>query len=163
MSEYKITKEQLETAKRFFRDSDVDTLTTVSKKINKEQPNFTAVLLALEKHGLNRIIVEDLLESIFIIYYIQTVLNNKSMPTISTGQIAKNVAWFSQFINYYNQENDNASTDLAQLQFLRDDLVLHFAAETLRNSFADISNISKEVIFAYFALLKGIEIGAEKS
>lgn len=163
MSEYKITTNQLETTKRFFRDSSIETLTTVSRKINREQPNFTAVVLALEKHGLNRIVVEDLLETIFIIYYIQTDLNKKSIPTISSGQVTKNVTWFGQFIEYYNQEKNDIAPDLSQINFLRDEIVLNFAAETLRNLFGDIIKIPKEVIFAYFALLKGIEIGAENS
>jgi len=163
MSEYKITIDQIETAKLFFRDSSIDTLTAVSRKINKEQPNFTAVVLALEKHGLNRIIVEDLLETFFIIYYIQTEFNKKSIPTISSGQLIKNVKWFGQFIEYFNQEKRDIAVDLSQINFLRDEIVLNFAAETLRNLFGDTLKIPKEVIFAYFAVLKGIEIGAEKS
>jgi len=163
MSDYKITGDQLETAKRFFRDSGIDTLTAVSRKINKEQPNFTAVVLALEKLGLSKIVVEDLLETIFIIYYIQTELNKKYIPTISSEQVFKNVIWFGQFIEYYNQEKSDISGDLSQINFLRDEIVLNFTAETLRNLFGDIIKIPKEVIFAYFALLKGIEIGAEMS
>jgi len=163
MSDYKITADQIETSKRFFRDSDIATLTAVSRKFNKEQPNFTAVVLALEKHGINRIIVEDLLESIFIIYYVQTYLNKKSIPTISSGQLAKNVTWFGQFIEYYNQEKIDIAPHLSQLNFLRDEIVLNFAVETLHNLFGEIIKIPREVIFAYFALLKAIEIGAEKS
>lgn len=163
MTDYKITSEQLETAKQFFRKGSIDALTTVSRKINKEQPNFTAVVLALEQHGLIRIIVKDLLESIFTIYYIQTELNKKSISTISSEQVIQNVTWFNQFIGYYNQEIENASTDLTQIQFLRDEVVLKYSAETLLHLFGDPRDIPKEVVFGYYALLKGIEIGAEKS
>lgn len=163
MNSYKITTDQIDRAKRFFRDSSIDVLTEVSAKINKDQPNFTAVLLALEMHGLDRNIVEDLLESVFIIYHIQTFLNRQSIPTISSGQVVKNVNWFGQFINYYNQEKSDFSADLSQIKFLRDEIVLNFAVETLHKLFGDIREIPKEVIFAYFGLLKGIEMGAEKS
>lgn len=163
MYSYNITKDQLETAKQFFRDSSIDVLTDISIKINKDQPKFTAVLLALEMHGLDRNAVEDLLESIFIVYYIQTHLNKKSIPTISSGQVVKNVNWFGQFINYYNQEKSDLSADLSQIKFLRDEIVLTFAVDTLHNLFGDIRNIPKEVVFGYFGLLKGIEMAAEKS
>ena len=163
MSSYNILKDQLEAGKRFFQDSSVNLLTAISTKINKEQPNFTTVLLALEMHGLDRNLVEDLLESIFIVYYIQTNFNKKSIPTISSGQVVKNVNWFGQFIDYYNQEKSDVSADLSQIKFLRDEIVLNFAADTLRNLFGEVKNIPKEVIFAYFGLLKGIEMGAEKS
>lgn len=163
MNSYNITKDQLETAKQFFRDSSIDVLTDISIKINKEQPNFTAVLLALEMHGLDRNAVEDLLESIFIVYYIQTHLNKKSILTISSGQVVKNINWFGQFIDYYNQEKSDLSADLSQIKFLRDEIVLTFAVDTLHNLFGDIRNIPKEVVFGYFGLLKGIEMAAEKS
>jgi hypothetical protein len=116
----------------------------------------------LEQFGLSRIIVEDLLESIFVIYYIQTALNKKHIPAISSGQVFKNVAWFGQFIEYYNEEKKSFSADLSEIKFLRDNIVLNFAATTLRHLFGGVTNIPKEVIFSYFALLKGIEMGAEK-
>ena len=163
MNNYKITKDQLETAQQFFRESSINVLTTVSTRINKEQPNFTAVLLALEMHGLDRNSVENLLESIFIIYYIQTDLNKKSIPTISTGQVVKNINGFGQFIEYYNQEKSDDSSDLSQIKFLRDQIVLNFAVETLHKLFGDVKNIPKEVTFGYLGLLKGIEMGADKS
>jgi len=162
MSDFKITVEQLEFAKRFFRDSHIDTLTATSSKINREQPNFTAVALAWQKHGLNIISVEDLLETIFIVYYIQTTLNKKSIPTITFGQIVKNVNEFIQFNEYYNLERDNVAMDLSQIKFIRDELVLTFAAETLSSSFGTVGNIPREVFLGYFALLKAIERGAEK-
>ena len=163
MNDFNITRDQLETAKRFFRESSIDKLTTISTTINKEQPNFTSVLLAMEMHGLDRIKVEDLLESVFIIYYAQTLLNKKHIPTISSGQVVKNVNWFGQFIDYYNNEKSDSSADRSQIKFLRDEIVLNFAVDTLRNLFGDIKDIPKEVAFGYFALLKGIEMGAEKS
>ena len=162
MSNYKITKDQLETAQQFFRESSINILTTVSTRINKEQPNFTAVLLALEMHGLDKNSVENLLESIFIIYYIQTDLNKKSIPIISTGQVVKNINGFGQFIEYYNQEKSDGSSDLSQIKFLRDQIVLNFAVETLHKLFGGVKNIPKEVTFGYLGLLKGIEIGADK-
>lgn len=159
MNNFHITRDQLEKAKLFFRESSIDKLTAISIKINTEQPNFTGVLLALQMHGLDRIKVEDLLESVFIVYYAQTFLNKKSIRTISSGQVAENVKLFGQFIDYFNREK----SDSAQIKFLRDEIVLHFAVETLHNLFGDIKDVPIEVVFGYFALLKGIEIGAEKS
>lgn len=162
MNNFIITKDQLQISKQIFREGSIDELTRISRRINIEQPNFTRVLLTLETFGLDRIKVEDLLESIFVVYYIQTFLNDKRIHTISSGQIKKCFDSFGQFIKYFNQEKEDGSTELEQIKFLRDDLVLNFAIETLQTTFGDIKNIPTEVLFSYFSLLKAIELGAEK-
>jgi hypothetical protein len=162
MNGFNISESELKAAKNFFSDSDVEALTAQSLKINKSQPNFTAVVLALEMHGLNRIKVEDLLESIFVVYYAQTELRKRRINQISTGQIKKNAQGFEEFIKYYNVEKEIGSDDLSEIKFIRDNIVLNFALTTLRDLFGDSTKIPKEVVFAYFALLKAIEIGADK-
>ena len=131
-------------------------------KGNPELAKETKVVLALEMHGLDRIKVEDLLESIFIIYYAQTELRKKIIRQISVGQIKNNIKWFEEFIKYYNEEKEFRTGDLSEIKFLRDNIVLDFALKTLRDLFYDSTKIPKEVIFGYFALLKAIEMGAEK-
>ena len=163
MTGYNISSDELNTAQEFFASNNIATLTAQSIKINKSQPNFTAVVLALEMHGLDRIKVEDLLESIFVVYYAQTELRKKSIRQISVGQIKKNIQWFEEFISYYNEEDSAGSSDLSQIKFIRDEVVLNYAAKTLRDLFSEASMIPREVVFSYFSLLKAIEIGAEKS
>lgn len=163
MNHFNISVEELESAQNFFYDNDIDVLTVQSIKINRKQPNFTATVLALEMHGLDRLKVEDLLESIFVVYFAQTELRNKSIATISTGQLKKNIEWFGQFISYFNAEKKDGSQDLSEIKFLRDNIVLEYAIRTLQRIFGDITKIPKEVIFSYFAVLKAIEIGAEKA
>lgn len=163
MDGHRISSEQLEHAKQFFQDSSVDVLTNVAIKINTEQPEFTGVILALEMHGLDRTIIEDLLESIFVVYYIHTKFNKKIIPLISPEQVINNINQFGQFINYYNQEKRDSPVDLSKIQFLRDEVVLNFAVVTLHHLFGGIKNIPREVMFGYFGLLKGIELGAERS
>jgi hypothetical protein len=163
MSDFNITKDKLEESKQFFLNNTIDVLTNISIEINTEQPNFTGVLLALEMHGLDIIEVEDLLETIFVIYYAQTRLHKRSIPEITIEEVFKNVSWFEQFIGYYNDEKNDKSSDLSEIRFLRDDIVLDYAFETLESLFGEAQNIPKEVVYGYFALLKGIEMGAEKS
>lgn len=162
MNSFNISAEELKSAQDFFCSNDIDMLTAQSFKINKAQPNFTAVVLALEVHGLDRLKVEDILESIFVVYFAQTELRKKLIATISHGQIRKNIERFGQFINYYNNEKENGGQDLSEIKFLRDNIVLEFAINTLQRLFGDLSKIPVEVIFSYFAVLKAIEIGAEK-
>ena len=162
MNGFNLSEEELLTAKDFFTNNNIEVLTAQAIKINKSQPNFTVVVLALEMHGLDRIKVEDLLESIFIVYYVQTELRKKTINQISAGQIKKNVKWFEEFIKYYNEEKEFGTDNLSEVKFLRDNTVLNFAINTLRDLFDDLNKIPKEVIFGYFALLKAIEIGAEK-
>ena len=99
-----ITIDELREAKRFFSQDNITILENQAKEINVAQPNFTATILAMEMHGLSRDKVEDLLESIFVIYYVQTVLRRKKLNTISIGQIAKNIKWFGSFITFYNKD-----------------------------------------------------------
>ena len=70
-------------------------------------------------HGLDRVKVEDILESIFIVYYAQTELRKKTISQISAGQIKKNVKWFEEFIKYYNEEKEYATCSRILLKFRR--------------------------------------------
>ncbi len=163
MNSFSISVDELKSAQDFFSGSDIDVLTSQSIKINKKQPNFTAVVLALEMLGLNRFKVEDLLESIFVVYFAQTELRKKSIATISSGQVKKNIEKFGEFISYFNDERKEGSHDLSEIKFLRDNTVLEFALKTLHKIFGDLAEIPDEVTFSYFAILKAIEIGAEKT
>ena len=161
MNRFYISLGELRSAQDFFKNNDINVLTAQSFKINRKQPNFTGIVLALELFGLDRPTVEDLLESIFVVYFAQTELKKKSIATITIGQIKKNIEWFGQFISYYNGEK-NDGQDLLELNFLRDVIVLEYALETLQMLFGDFSKVPKEVVFSYFAVLKAIEMGAEK-
>ena len=162
MHEFKISENELKTAIDFFSGNDIEALTTQSIKINQSQPNFSAAVLALEMHGLDRPRVEDILESIFVVYYAQTELKHRVIKQISFRKIKENIKWFGEFIRYYNDEKQIESDDLLAIEFLRDNVVMDFAINTLRNLFISASKIPREVVFAYFSLLKAIEIGAEK-
>lgn len=160
----KITNDEIIKAEMFFSQNNVDILAAQARRFNKEQPNFTATVRAMEMHGLAIEKVEDLLLSIFVIYYVQTVLKKKRVNTISIGQIAKNIASFESFLNFYNKEKTfEADVDLSKVKFINDETVLHYALLKLIKLFGTIRDIPREVFFSYFALLKGIEIGAEKA
>lgn len=163
MNSFYISVEELKSAIDFFSDNEIDVLTNQSYKINKEQPNFTSIVLGLEMCGLDPLKVEDLLESIFVIYFAQTELRDKTIATISIEQFRKNIEWFGQFNSYFNDEKQDGKQDLSEIKYLRDDVVLEYAVKTLQRLFSDISKVPKEVIFSYFAVLKAIEMGAEKS
>lgn len=162
MHEFNISEHDLKTSIDFFSNSDIEVLTAQAIKINQSQPNFSAVVLALEMHGLDRIKVEDILESIFVIYYAQTDLRKRMINQITFLQIKENIKWFEEFIRYYNEEKKTGSNDLLSIEFIRDKVVLNFALNTLRNLFINSIEIPREVVFSYFSLLKAIEIGAEK-
>lgn len=162
MHEFNISEKELKTARDFFSGKDIKVLTAQCVKINQSQPNFSAVVLALEIHGLDQSAVEDILESIFVIYYAQTELRQKTIKQISFGQIRENIKLFEEFLKYYNDEKQIGSDDLLSIKFIRDNVVLEFALNTLRHLFINSTEIPKEVLFSYFSLLKAIEIGALK-
>lgn len=158
-----VTEDEIKIAANFFKQTDISVLEKQAGKINTEQPFFTATILAMEMHGLERIMTEDLLESIFVVYFVYTELRKIKLNTISIGQIAKNIKWFESFIQFYNKEKECGDcADLRNAKFLKDDTVLTYAAETLRDLFETAENIPPEVVYPYFALLKGIETEAEK-
>jgi len=163
MNEFHITQDDLHKARAFFDYSSIELLTSQSIKINKSQPNFAAVVLALERVGLDRPTIEDLLESIFVIYFAQTSIRGRRIKQISSAEIFKNIKWFESFLEYYNKEKDLGAENLAEIKFVRDEVVLEYAVNTLKNLFGALSSIPKMVVFAYFAVLKAIEIGAEKN
>ena len=137
MHEFNISEKELQLAILFFSSNDIEALTAQAIKINQSQPNFSAVVLALERHGLDRIKVEDLLESIFVVYYAQTELRQRKMNRITFRQIKENVKWFGEFISYFNEEKKTGNDDLLSLKFLRDNVVLDYAFNTLGNLFGD--------------------------
>jgi hypothetical protein len=132
----RLTDDEIRTAEQFFRRSDVAVLENQSRQINTAQPNFAATVLAMEMHGLTRDKEEDILESIFVIYYVHTVLRKKKLNSIGIGQIAKNIKWFESFLNFYNREKSSGEEiDLAKIKFLKDDTILRYAAGTLLRMF----------------------------
>jgi hypothetical protein len=158
-----VTEDEIKIARNFFKQTDISVLEKQAGKINTEQPGFTAAIFAMEMHGLERIMTEDLLESIFVVYYVYTELRKIKLNTIGLDQIAKNIKWFESFIQFYNKEKASGDcADLKNAKFLKDDTVLTYAAETLRDLFGTAGNIPLEVVYPYFALLKGIETEAER-
>jgi hypothetical protein len=131
-----ITEEELDKAINFFKQKDIPILENQARKINKKQPNFTAMIYAMEMHGFTREVVEDILETIFVVYYIQTELRKIDTTTISIGQIVKNQQSFAEFITYYNTENKfDDKMDLSKVNFIKDQIILNYAASTLQNLF----------------------------
>lgn len=161
MHEFGISENDVKTSKDFFSNSEIEVLTAQSIKINQTQPIFSAVVIAMEMHGLDRSKVGDILESIFVIYYAQTEIRKRDIKQISFEQIKENIKGFEEFIKYYNDEKKSSSVDLLSIQFIRDNVVLEFALNTLRKLFVNPVRTPREVVFAYFSLLKAIEIGAE--
>jgi hypothetical protein len=161
MNQYHISQAELEKARAFFSGDDIAVLRDQSIEINTSQPNFTATVLALEMYGVDRPIVEDLLESIFIVYYAQTELRQRTIKEITVEQIKENIEWFDDFIVYFEGEQKAGIEDLSQIEFIRDRVVLEFALKTLTSLFGNVASIPREVMYYYFALLKGIEKGAE--
>jgi hypothetical protein len=113
--------------------------------------------------GLHIDKVEDLLESIFVIYYVQTKIRKTKIKPISIDQINKNMKWFEDCLKYYYKEIEYGNADIEKMLFLKDRTLMLYAVDKLQNIFGNIKNIPKEVVYAYLSLLKGIEIVAENA
>lgn len=161
MNNFSIRKDHLETSIQLFQTGSAVELSKIAFKFNQEQPNFAQVLLSFELNGLDRAIIDDLLESVFVIYYAHAQLNKRNIPPVLMDDLFRNVKGFKEFIQYYNQERNELTAYLSQIIFLRDDLVLNYAIETLHQVFNHVEHIPNEVIFGYLGLLKCIELGAE--
>jgi hypothetical protein len=163
MNDFTISKSQLEAARAVFRDGSTEELTRIAIAINTEQPNFTAVMLALELCGLDRTQVEDMLESIFVVYYAQTRLNKRRLRAVSEAHVFKNSRKFAAFIADYEKKKAQFPIEDFDIKYLRDETVILFAMEILQRVFPDGVIMPKEVVIGYVALLKGIEEAAEES
>ncbi len=158
-----LTEELIHKSIMFFHNNELTVLENQSRKINKKQPSFTAMIYAFEMHGYTRNITEEILESIFVIYYAYTELLKIDIDTISTGQIAKNQKLFMDFIDLYNKERKHEDKlDFKKIDFIKSNVVLNYALQKLLSVFNDIDNFPNEIITPYFALLKAIEYGANK-
>lgn len=159
-----VTQDEIDTAVRFFHGNDISVLEQQAREFNTAQPSFTALIFAWEKDGIPRGITEDILESIFVVYYVYTKLKGFHINEISIGQFEKNLRSFEGFLRLYNKEKAApGGLDVSKLHFLKDKAVSAYGARTLADAFGDAREIPKQVILSYFALLKAIEYGAEKA
>ncbi len=158
-----LTEKELKESIEFFQQKDINILENQARKINQKQPNFTAMIYAFEMLGYTRDMTEEILESIFVIYYAYTELLKIELNTISAGQISKNQNAFIQFINFYNKEHGHEDKlDFSKFNFIKNQVVLNYAMQKLLLVFKSIKEIPNEILFPYFALLKAIEFGVEK-
>jgi hypothetical protein len=159
-----VLQEEIDEAISFFRNNREDVLADQARKFNEEQPNFTGTVLAMEMHGLARDKVEDLLESLFVVYYVFTVLRKLRIGRIGIGQLKKNIESFAQFLKYYHMEKSlDGSVDRSKVTFIKDRVILVYAATTLSKILEHGERYRNEVVFPYMALLRAIEHGAEKA
>lgn len=66
MNNFSIRKDHLETSIQLFQTGSAVELSKIAFKFNQEQPNFAQVWLSFERNGLDRPVIEDLQESIFV-------------------------------------------------------------------------------------------------
>ncbi len=159
-----VTQREIDTAVKFFSGKDIPILERQAREFNTAQPSFTALVFAWEKDGIPRFITEDILKSIFVVYYVYAKLRGLHIEEISAGRIAKTLESFTAFLQLYTKEKADADgMDVCKMQFINDTTVLKYGAESLAGAFGDAGGAPNHVLMPYFALLKAIELGAEKA
>jgi len=151
-----LTQEELDVAFDFFSQSSIPVLTEVCTSSNIQQPLFSAIIFAWGKFGVPMDRMEELLESIFVIYYAHTEIRKQKLPQISVEVVSKNLLEFQSFIRYYNKETTLGQEAIA-MTFLEDKIALRHAIESLGDAFDGIEHVPSEVICGYVALLKSVE------
>ena len=155
-----LTEKELNEALDFFENNEISILEKQAIKFNKKQPTFTGLIYAFEMHGYTRDKTEEILESIFVIYYAYTEILKIEINTISIGQIKKNQQSFSEFIELYNKEYQyEDKIDLVKFSFIKNKAVLNYAVQKLLSIFESVEKFPNEITFPYFALLKAINMG----
>ena len=160
MNSNTITFEELSLSQQFFRENSIEKLTEVAYAINTEQPVFTRVIFSFEHAGIDVALMEDLMESILIVYYVHTHIRKKRIPEITLEDVMKNMSGYAQFLKHFSASGQQAPENLSEHKFLEDEFVLAYATQLLKGSNAHVQDIPKEVAFGYFALLKSIELAA---
>lgn len=162
MFQYAITQQELDKSLQFFRDSTLEVLAEVAYVINIQQPVFTQVIFSFEHAGLDVGIMEDLMESILVVYYVHSHIRKRVIPELTLEDIMGNLGGYAKSLQQFKESGHGAQDDVTGHAYLEDVVVLNYARRLLVQSFPNLCDIPKEVSYGYFALLKSIELAAAK-
>ncbi len=147
--------EELEKAKIIFQTKGPEILGRICFRINKEQPNISSAMLALEANGQTRIQTENLMESLFVIYYLFRNIRENKIKYISEHQIKSNCEKFASLLKMH--ESEKRFSDYTPPLFLKDKLIMQYCTKTLSNNFENEDLAYFSAPFMYFSLIKSIE------
>ena len=151
-----LSQSEIDRAIDYFSQNSIETLTATCTSFNINQPTFSGIVLAWGKFGVPMDRLEDLLESIFVIYYAHTEIRRRKFPQISLEVFSKNLLKFQSFIKLYEKET-RPNQEAIAMTFLEDKIALRHALDSMADAFDGIEYVPSEVTIAYVALLKSIE------
>lgn len=155
-------QEELNLSLQFFSNNAIDVLTEVAQAINLQQPVFTKVVFSFEHSGIEDGILEDMMESILIVYYVHSYMRKQVIPEITLEDVMGNLGGYAKSLQKFRESGRDTQDDFTAHAYLEDRVVLNYASRLLAKSFQDVRDIPKAVTYGYFALLKSIELAVSK-
>jgi hypothetical protein len=150
-----ILEADIKKASQFFNSSDERLLIPYATEMNRTNPTISLLIKELERSGISGIIIDELMLSIIIVWYVVVKLKHKRIEPISENDIKRNVELFQSFIKYFNESD---SEEISYLNFIKhEEYLLIYSTEVLQKVYNDPMLIPKEVVTIYFAIMKCFE------
>ncbi len=158
-----ITKKELQKAIDYFENTSTRKLKRKIDSINNRQPVLDQFIVVIGKSNLLWDMIEDIIISIYIIYYAHTEVKKRRFGKIDEGALLENTIAFDKFLLFFLKESKhNDSIDFARANFIRDRVALTYCFTMLSDIFGGAKNIPREILLPYFGLLKTIELEAQR-
>jgi hypothetical protein len=159
---HEIGVEELAEARLFFENSPQSQLVLIEAKFYEEQPFFSATGYALQRMHIAQYAVKVLLQSIFEVYYVATIMNGRKIKPIDISDIQAGINLLAELSESYNSNHfaaESSKYDLTTI-FFRNSAVFEHSIDTMNRAFGDIETILdyRESLAIYNALLRAIEI-----
>lgn len=148
-------------AKSFFEKNQISTLEMMARQFNKEQPFFTAAAFAWETMNMPDHAVDELLQSIFEVYYVVRILQSHNINTITEKEIQAGIMLFGEFNAFYKASGALKSNDnLIKKAFFKNEAVFELSINVMMRSFVDDDAIirNKDGLMVYHSILRSIEV-----
>jgi len=159
---HEISDDEIAKAKRFFKLNPEHVLEKTARQFNTEQPIFTGAAELWQMDGVPIEMVEDMLESLFWIYYVIRHIKKNVPKRITEEDVKDGISAYAAFIAYYNSSTDpKEKQKLLDFGYFKNNSVFRCVSEVISNNYSHFEEMKphKDVFVVYFATMRCIEIG----
>jgi|ERR1035437_3917756 hypothetical protein len=162
---HEISDDEIAKAKSFFKLNPEKILEATARQFNTEQPLFTGAAALWETEGVPIKTVEDMLESLFWIYYVIRYIKKTPQRKITDEAVKNSIDAYAEFIAYFNSSTDAKERQkLLDFGYFKNNSVFRCASEVISSNYEHVNEMKthKDAFVVYFALLRCIELGQVK-
>ena len=138
-----------------FKSSKAKLIGQYAPDMNKKHKDISIYFLGLEKKGIPGNIIDELMLSVLIIWYVVENCYYKKIEVITESDITSNVGVFYSLLEHFCNINVGTKELSIFLKYEKD--LLEYAIYILKYIYKDIMLIPKEVIAQYLSIVKCFE------